>query len=432
MSKGQKTMGKALLPREWPGTYYIGEEEIDNVNKVLLARSPFRYYGPDVQHYADQIEAAYCERVGRRYALGVNSGTAALGVALNALDIGPGDEVLLPGYFWVACVGAVVRAGAIPRLVDIDETLCMDPEDLERKIGPNSKLVLVVHMNGAAGHLDRIVDIAHSHGMKVLEDVAQSNGGRFKGKPLGSFGDMAIFSFQINKNMTAGEGGMIVMDDERLYRRAQAAHDWGYPLNENHGMVFDDEDAQVWGAGHRLSELIGAVLVAQESKLDEITTRMRDVTNRLYAELDGVGGAKARPVPDRDGDTGCVMLLTWPDAETCRRMVEATHAAGVHNDAGGGNVRVADWGIHLYYNNVALVNKRPLNSAGRPWSDPLNQFAADYAYGKGTLPQADDLFARSSMLMITPAVTDDAAEEIVAIFKRCAAELGLQSGQAAG
>jgi 8-amino-3,8-dideoxy-alpha-D-manno-octulosonate transaminase len=129
---------EALLPYEWPGSYFIGEEEIEAVTRVLLARSPFRYYGHDLQHNEALKSDAPPQR---QYALGVNSGTSALSIALSAMDVGPGDEVLLPGYLWVSCIAAVVRAGAIPRLVDIDDTFCMDPYDLERKITPHSKVV---------------------------------------------------------------------------------------------------------------------------------------------------------------------------------------------------------------------------------------------------------------------------------------------------
>jgi len=204
-----------LLPYEWPGSYYIGEEEIEAVTRVLLARSPFRFYGPDLQHYVDQLEEAYRQRLGRPYTLAVNSGTAALSIALAAMDVGPGDEVLLPGYLWVSCISAVVRAGAIPRLVDIDDTFFMDPADLERKITPHSRVVMAVNMSGTTGHIDRVVEIAHAHHLPVLEDTAQANGASFHGRPLGSFGDMAIFSFQLNKNMTAGEGGLIATEGRR-------------------------------------------------------------------------------------------------------------------------------------------------------------------------------------------------------------------------
>ena len=175
-----------LLPYEWPGSYYLGEEELANVAQVLKARSPFRFYGHDLQHFADRLEEAYRQRLGRNHALAVNSGTSALSIAMGALGLGPGDEVLVPGYFWVSCASAVVRAGAVPRLVEIDETFVMDPVDMAKKITSRTKAVLVVHMSGATGALDEILEIARNRNLMVIEDVAQANGGTFRGRPLGS------------------------------------------------------------------------------------------------------------------------------------------------------------------------------------------------------------------------------------------------------
>jgi dTDP-4-amino-4,6-dideoxygalactose transaminase len=415
-----------LLPYEWPGSYYISEEEIEAVNKVLLARSPFRFYGHDLQHYAERLEAAYCRRLGRQYALAVNSGTAALSIALSAMDVGPGDEVLLPGYLWVSCISAIVRAGAIPRLVDIDDTFFMDPADLERKISPHSKAVLIVNMSGTTGHIDRVVEISHAHNLLVLEDTAQANGASFHGRPLGSFGDIAIFSFQFNKNMTSGEGGMLVTNNQRLYDRAVAVHDLGYPRNAAGRLVTDDPDSQLWGQGSRMSELSAAMAFAQEQKLDTITATMRHWNHALYAGLSGIAGLRPRRVIDPAGDSGPFALLIWPDTDTCQRMTAATRAAGVTTGPKGmNNIPMTEWGLHLYYNNVSLVEKRGLTSAGRPWSDPANAFAADYAYGKGALPQADDLFSRTSLLSVPPALTDSICDQVSAIFRQAAADLGL-------
>src|SRR5690606_25223955 len=122
--------------------------ERELVDQVLRAKSPFWFYGPDPQHMVDTFEQEWRDTFGHRHALAVSSGTVALGIAIAALDIGPGDEVLIPGYLWVSCVSAVVRSGAMPRLVDIDETFCLDPEDIERKIGPHTRAVLCVHMSG--------------------------------------------------------------------------------------------------------------------------------------------------------------------------------------------------------------------------------------------------------------------------------------------
>jgi dTDP-4-amino-4,6-dideoxygalactose transaminase len=185
-------LAEPLLPYEWPGSYFLGEEEIEAVTNVVLSRSLFRFYGHDLQHYADQVEDFYQKRLARKHALVVNSGTSALSIAIAAADVGPGDEVLIPGYLWVACISSVVRAGAIPRLVDIDDTFTMDPDDLELKINSRTKAVLLVHMSGTCGDVERIAKICKTRKVTLIEDVAQANGASFRGKPLGSFGDIAI------------------------------------------------------------------------------------------------------------------------------------------------------------------------------------------------------------------------------------------------
>jgi 8-amino-3,8-dideoxy-alpha-D-manno-octulosonate transaminase len=399
----------------------MDDEELKAVKSVLDSRSLFRFYGPNLNNYAKRLEKAYAERLGRRHALAVSSGTSAINVALGALGVGPGDEVLVPGYMWVACIGSIVRAGAIPRLVDIDDTFCMDPADLERKIGPHTRGVLLVHMSGAPGAVDKIAEICRRRGLFLVEDCAQANGAKFGGKFAGSFGDMAIFSFQLNKNMTSGEGGLIVCDDDLLNRRSWAVHDMGYPRNEEGRMILDDPECQIWGQGTRCSELTASVLLVQLGKLDRIVGAMRDRKWKLRRKLEGIPGLAFRRILDPAGDSGVFLLLVWKDRETCLRMVEKTRAAGVvAGPLGVNNIPMTSWGLHMYYNNVSLVEKRSMSPAGRPWSDPLNAFAADYSYARGTLPGVDDLIDRSSLLAIPPVLTDEAIDRIAQAFREAA------------
>ncbi len=420
------TTEEFLLPYEWPGSYFIGEEEIDAVTKTLLARSPYRFYGHDLQHYADQVEAFYRNRLGRKNAVLVNSGTGALAVAMAAADVGPGDEVLMPGYLWVACLSAVVRAGGIPVLVDIDDTFTMDPADLERKISPRTKAVLVVHMSGACGDIEKIVEICKRHKVLLIEDTAQGNGASFHGKPLGSFGDMAIFSFQYNKNVTAGEGGMVVSDSVELGQRAWAYHDVGYSRNEK-GRVDPNGPVQTWGQCVHMSDMSAALLYAQVQKLDLITATMRARNQQLYKGIGSIPGVKPRRIIDPQGDSGPFVLTTWPSGEIAQEMVNMTRAAGVRPGPDGvGNIRMTDWGMHIYYNNISLIEKHGVNSAGRPWSDPLNEWAKDIDYHKGLLPQLDDLIERSILLTVPPALTPEACDRIIEIYRDSAAKLGLK------
>jgi dTDP-4-amino-4,6-dideoxygalactose transaminase len=419
------TEQEAFLPYEWPGSYFIGEEEIDNVNKVLLARSPYRFYGHDVQHFADKVEDFFRQRLNRKHAVLVTSGTTALSTAMLAADVGPGDEVILPGYMWVACISSVVRCGAIPRLVEIDDTFTMDPDDLERKINERTKAVLVVHMSGACGDIERIAEICKRRGVLLIEDTAQANGASFKGKPLGSFGDIAIYSFQYNKNVTAGEGGLVVSSDDMLGKKIWAYHDVGYARNEM-GRVDMNGPIQTWGQCVHMSEVSAALLYAQVQKLDLVTSTMRKYNHILYDGLSQIPGAQRRRVIDPNGDSGPFVIMTWPSAEICDELVQRTRAAGVRPGANGfSNIRMVDWGLHIYNNNVALVDKHGVNSAGRPWSDPLNEFHKDISYAKGALPQMDDLIARSCLICVPPALNEDLCKRIVDTYHDCATQIGL-------
>ncbi|MGD0521162.1 MAG: aminotransferase class I/II-fold pyridoxal phosphate-dependent enzyme [Terracidiphilus sp.] len=421
MASNLITEATDLLPYEWPGSYFFGDEEIESAMQVLKARSPFRFYGLDLQRCVERLEAAYCQRLQRKYAIAVNSGTAALSLALAALGVGPGDEVLVPGYMWISCISAIVRSGAIPRLVDVDDSFCMDPADLEKKIGPHSKGVLLVHMSGAMGAADQIAEICAKHNLFLLEDCAQANGATLKGRPAGTFGEMAIFSFQLNKNITAGEGGLVVCDDESLYRRSWAVHDLGYPRNADGRLEFSDPAYQMWGQGSRYAELLAAVMLAQLDKLDKIASAMRRNKYALKKRLSAIPGLSFRKIIDPDGDTGAFMLMIWKDRQTCLRMVEQTRNAGVRcGPSGLNNIAMTDWGLHIYFNNASLVRRSPLNAAGRPWSDPLNEFAKAYEYGKGTLPALDSLVDRSSLLAISPVLTGDAIERIALAFENAA------------
>jgi 8-amino-3,8-dideoxy-alpha-D-manno-octulosonate transaminase len=278
-------------------------------------------------------------------------------------------------------------------------------------------------MSGAAARMDALAAIAQRRGLLLIEDVAQANGGSFHGRPLGSFGDAAVFSFQYNKTMTSGEGGLIAFSDKRRYQRAFATHDLGYVRNKAGRLDFDNDQIQLWGQGSRMSELCAAMALAQEEKLDAIVASMRAAARMLYAGLNGVAGCAVRALPDPDGDTGCFVILIWPDAATCAAMVEGSKARGVVDAYGSGNFRAVDFGVHLYYENRSLVNKRGTNKAGHPWTLPENAFAADLQYARGALPASDALFERASLIGLAPGMTAEDCAGIIAAFKNAAAAL---------
>jgi dTDP-4-amino-4,6-dideoxygalactose transaminase len=419
--EGGTPVRTAPLPWELPGAHWIGEEERELVDRVVKAQSPFRFYGPDPQHMVETLEKEWRERFGHRHALAVSSGTAALSIALSALQVGPGDEVLIAGYMWVSCVSAIVRCGAIPRLVDIDATFCMDPDDLEAKINPRSRAILLVHMSGAPGHVRRIAEIAKRHGIGLIEDCAQAAGASQDGTPVGRFGDIATFSFQLNKNMTSGDGGMIVSGDDALFRRIVALHDLGYARNAAGRLDTSDETCQLWGMGARMSDLAGAMALAQSRKLSQITGAMRQAKWKIREALSDIPDLTFRTVADPAGDSGPFMITTFADAETCTRFIEALRAEGIRGPEGSLScLTMREWGLHWYFNIPSLTNKRSNSRDGFPWTHPANAFASEVSYGRGNLPVCDDLHDRSALLTIASKLTGDDIDDIILAHRKVA------------
>ena len=406
------------LPLEFPGVHYYDDQETEAALRVLRSRSLFRYYGIDLQKETEQFEEEFARVAGTRHALGLASGTSALSVALSALGAGPGQEVIVPAYMWVSVIGAVVSQGAIPVLADIDDTFCLDPNDVERKITPRTAGIILVHMSGAPGDAKAIQKIAKAKGVFLLEDCAQCNGGTIGGQKVGTFGDMGIFSFQMNKNMSSGEGGCVVTNDAQLYRRAYACHDLGYARDENGRLVFNDPTLSLWGKGCRMDELRAAILRVQLKKLPTIVSAMRRSKYRIRQALEQFPEVRLRRIQDPLGDTGCFLITTYCDAETARRVNRMLRAEGIVTfPQGVSNVVMTDWGLHLYYNNVSLVNRTSADHGGFPWKLSENA-GLERNYSKGACPVADSLFERSILLPIPSCLTDADEREIIQAFEK--------------
>ena len=407
---------RVSLPREFPGVHYYGEEEEAAALRVIRQRSPFRYYGANFLAEADTLEKEFAARLGRKHAQAVSSCTNALAAAMAAFRIGPGQEVLVPGFFWVATAAAIVRAGAVPVLVEIDDSFTMGPADLERKITPNSKLILPVHMCGVSCDMPVIMQIARRQGIPVLEDCAQANGAKLDGQPVGTFGQMAVFSFQMNKNITAGEGGMIVTDDETLYLRANAAHDLGVPWSG--GLPVQDSPHAMWGGGARISEIAAAIIRVQLGKLDAITAHMRASKYRIREALGDVPGLQWRRVTDRDGDSGPFIIAMFAGAEAASRFAREATVRGLTC------AHLPDYGLHVYSNVKALVEKRSNSSDGFPWTHPAN-VALARDYHRGALPKTDELLARSVVCPVPSNLTQAQENDYIAAFREACEAAGI-------
>jgi 8-amino-3,8-dideoxy-alpha-D-manno-octulosonate transaminase len=406
------------LPLEFPGMHFVDDKEAEAVVRVLRSRSLFRYYGIDLQSEVDAFEREFAEFIGVKHALAVSSGSAALQTALSALGVGPGQEVIVPAYMWVAVIAAVVNLGAIPVLADINETFALDSADVERRITPRTTGIIAVHMSGAPADAPALLQIARKRRLFLLEDCAQCAGGSIGGKKAGSFGDMGIFSFQMNKNMSSGEGGAVVTNNARLYQRAVAAHDNGYARDESGRAIYDNLDLCLWGRGCRLDEMRGAVLRVQLKKLPSIIAHMRQSKYRIRRSLEEFPQVHLRRIVDPDGDTGAFLILTLENVDEAKRINQALRAEGIATSSQGvNNVVMTDWGLHIYSNIVSLVNKTSIDGKGFPWSLAENRESRP-SYAKGTCPVADSLFERSILLAIPSCLTATDEDQIIHAFRK--------------
>ena len=396
------------LPQEWPGALHYDEQEVEAVTRVVRAQSPFRFYGLDFQHEVELLEKEFAEYIGVKYCVGVSHGTAALQCALAAMGVGPGDEVLLPGYFWVSTVSAVVRSGAIPVLVDVDSSFNMAPEDMERKITSRTKAAIMVPMGGVLGQVVKVAEICKENKILLLEDCAQSSGASQFGKKAGSFGDMAIFSFQINKNITAGEGGAIVTNSEDLYKKAFSVHDLGYIKNAEGNWDTENKDYQFWGIGCRMSEITAAIVRVQLNKIGLITSSMRNFKHELIEIISEYKGISSRHVADPSGDSGGFLKMTFDSKEMAIKFRDGLIENGIKVRQGGFYpVHMVDWGLHIYSNIPALVGKKSICGHHSVWELQENEFAKDYKYDKGTLPVLDSFVERTTLFCIASKLSNE-------------------------
>ena len=318
---------RQLKTSHWGPAFY-GEAEQKELTDVIESRNPFRFYaGPNSKVLAFEREfAAY---MGTKFALGVTSGTAALQVAMAALGIGPGDEVILPAWTWHSCFNAVVLAGGLPVIAEIDETFNIDPDGIERHITPRTKAIMAVHLQGNPCQIDRVVAIARKHNLRLVEDAAQSVGASFKGQKLGTFGDIGIYSLQQNKTITAGEGGAVVTNDPLLFERAARFHDLG-GIRPVHKEMLGKESAEWFaGANYRMSEFTGGILLAQTRKMDRIISGARSAARRVYQGITDLPGIELRKRPDPEGELGSGVFLGFKGREERDRFVAALKAEGV-------------------------------------------------------------------------------------------------------
>jgi 8-amino-3,8-dideoxy-alpha-D-manno-octulosonate transaminase len=312
-----------------PGFEFFGDEERKEVNDVLETGILMRYGfdGPRKGIWkSKELEAAICKTFGTGYAQLTSSGTAALTTAMASLGIGAGDEVIMPAFTFVASFEAVLSMGAVPVLVDIDETLTLNPNAVKAAITSKTKCIMPVHMCGSMADLDALKAICDEHHLILLEDACQSIGGTYKGKHLGTIGHAGTFSFDFVKMITCGEGGVVMTNDQSVYTKCDAFTDHGH----DHLGVDRGADLHPFlGYNFRISELHAAVGLAQIRKLDTFLSIQRRNNQILRSYLEQVPGISFRVVPDPSGDSASFLSWFLPSQEKMEKAIEALKTAGI-------------------------------------------------------------------------------------------------------
>ena len=312
-----------------PGFELFGDEERKEVNDVLETGILMRYGfdGPRKGIWkSKELEAAICARFGTAYAQLTSSGTAALTTAMAALGVGAGDEVIMPAFTFVASFEAVLSMGAVPVLVDIDESLTLAPDAVKAAITSKTKCVMPVHMCGSMADLDALKAICAEHKLILLEDACQSIGGTYKGKLLGTIGDAGTFSFDFVKAITCGEGGVVMTNNKEVYIKSDAFTDHGH----DHLGVDRGADLHPFlGYNFRISELHAAVGLAQIKKLDTFLELQKRNNQIFRSYIEQAPGVNFRVVPDPEGDSFSFLSWFLPTQAKTEKVIDAFKEAGI-------------------------------------------------------------------------------------------------------
>ena len=331
---GGKPVRTEPLPVMHPGSSQIDEEEINAVLEVLKSQSLYRFYGPKFMNITGKFEKEFKEYVGVKYALAVSSGTAALHTTLVGLGCGHGDEVILPTYGWVACPDAIYASGATPVLANVDESLTLDPADVEAKITNRTKAILAVHIRGVTCDMDALSKIAKRYQVLLVEDVAQCGGGTYHGKKLGSIGDAGSFSFQLNKMISAGEGGAVATNDQSTYERAVMFHDVGTPYRAFSEKNFNFIIKPFPGVNYRQNEISSAILRVQLKKMDAVVSKIRANKAVIKKGMSDISGIKFRKLPDPQGEVAVGLVFFVETPEKAREFRDALRAENIRTESG--------------------------------------------------------------------------------------------------
>ena len=395
-----------------PGFEFWGEEERKEVNDVLETGILMRYGFDGARNgiwKAKELEQRICSTFGSKYAQLTSSGTSALTTAMASLGIGAGDEVIMPTFTFVASFEAVLSVGAIPVLVDVNETLTLAPDAVKAAITPKTKCIMPVHMCGSMADIDALKNICEQHDLILLEDACQSIGASYKGRMVGTIGNAGTFSFDFVKTITCGEGGVVMTNNEDVYIKCDGYTDHGH---DHKGGADRGADLHPFvGYNYRISELHAAVGVAQIKKLHQFLAIQRKNHAQLKQILQQLGEISFRSIPDPEGDSCTFLSWFLPTEEMTKAVVEELKAQGIM----GGNFYWYNNNWHYISKWDHLKNADFLNEQTQPVTERLKTYATQ------TFPISDAIMSRcistAISLLWTHEQIKEKGEKIVAVIQ---------------
>ncbi len=388
--------------------FRIGKEEIAAVTRVIESKQLFKVNDGEGQEVYN-FENEWKEKMGSAHAICMTSGKAALVSGLIGLDIGPGDEVIVPAYTYIASAIAVLAAGAIPVIAEVDETLTLDIADVEKKITPNTKAIMPVHIMGFPNNMDAIMELAKKYNLKVIEDSCQADGGTYHGKRLGTIGDVGAYSFNFFKIISAGEGGLMATNDKKVFDKALIYHD------SSAVAFFGDQLSDVGiepfaGVEYRVGEVTGAIMREQLKKLDGIIADLHKVKDYIWDKVSDTG-LKLVPSHDRDGELSTIIAFRFDTEEAARKFATAE---------GIGGFLPIDTGKHVYKHwTPVLTKKGGANERINPYNFPENK-ALNVNYSEDMCPNTLDYLSRTVYINLNPDWTDAECDDMANKIKEAA------------
>jgi 8-amino-3,8-dideoxy-alpha-D-manno-octulosonate transaminase len=402
---GGTAVRKDVLHSQPYGPQFYDDVEKKELIEVLESKYPFRWWGGKSKVL--EFEKAYTEKLGVKHAIAVTSGTTALYTAMAACEVGPGDEVILPAWTWYADYDAIVLAGGLPVFAEIDESLGIDPKDIEHRITPRTKAIIPCHLQGTPADLDPILEIARKHKLLVVEDCAQCFGGKYKGKFVGSIGDVGINSFQLSKTITAGEGGAVVSNDPKLFERAVRFHDVGSLRAPYTDVLKGGLLAAFAACNFRMNEFTGAVLKGQLQKLDTITGRLRPNAKKVREGIADLPGIKMRKIADPEGDLGSTVFVDLGTHQRRDYFLRALRAEGIGASGPGGSA--------ILPTDPRIENKATVHPAWPSFQSPAGRAIR---YGAECCPKTIDILGRMGGVVMDPSFTEDDVKDIIRAIRK--------------